>query len=172
MAAWYRYRCRPESASPEWWAAPAAACRYRYGPEHSHVPDFPASSNQGAIDIVSGGKFITLRLLVPLHVRHADVFIRRTFTRMNTIHLRLAVNVSSPENAPGWWRYCLLVLSAAVLPHTRTHHVQHTSTALTRRGNIQSRCQRTDVRAAGCTEYATERPFSPYLSRQHTTREQ
>ena len=24
MAAWYRYRCRPESASPEWWAAPAA----------------------------------------------------------------------------------------------------------------------------------------------------
>lgn len=102
MAAWYRYRCRPESASPEWWAAPAAACRYRYGPEHSHVPDFPASSNQGAIDIVSGGKFITLRLLVPLHVRHADVFIRRTFTRMNTIHLRLAVNVSSPEKThPG-----------------------------------------------------------------------
>ncbi|CAM6669930.1 hypothetical protein ESCOCK358B_25355 [Escherichia coli] len=63
---------------------------------------FRRPGNQGAIDIVSGGKFITLRLLVPLHVRHADVFIRRTFTRMNTIHLRLAVNVSSPEKThPG-----------------------------------------------------------------------
>ncbi|GCH43965.1 hypothetical protein BvCmsJ49A_02497 [Escherichia coli] len=63
---------------------------------------FRRPGNQGAIDIVSGGKFITLRLLVPLHVSHADVFIRRTFTRMNTIHLRLAVNVSSPEKThPG-----------------------------------------------------------------------
>lgn len=96
MAACYRYQCRPESASPEWWAAPAAACRYRYGPEHSHVPDFPASVIRGHRHR-ERGKFITLRLLVPLHVRHADVFIRRTFTRMNTIHLRLAVNVSSPE---------------------------------------------------------------------------
>ncbi len=171
MAAWYRYRCRPESASPEWWADPAAACRYRYGPEHSHVPDFPASEIRGHRHR-ERGKFITLRLLVPLHVRHADVFIRRTFTRMNTIHLRLAVNVSSPEKRTR----VVAVLPASAFCRSSSSY-QNSSRPGTQHCPRPQREYTKQMPTHRCKSRglhwnATERPFSPYLSRQHTTREQ